>query len=86
VEPDEERLADIARDTGATEAEARVIYHIRAMNQAFIQVASDEEEWSESMMWLVHSKALMNAILARIVQRDHPEGFQKPQEDDEDKT
>ena len=82
MEPDADQIADIARKTGATEAEARVIYHIRAMNRAFRELSKDVEDWVRGILWLGHSDALMNAMLSRIARRDHPEGFPTPQDDE----
>ena len=83
MEPDEKRIADIARETGATEAEARAIFHIREASAALRGLPSEGTYWVEMMLWFPQADALLNYVLGRIARRDHPEGWPQPRDDGE---
>lgn len=73
--PDQERIADIASSTGATEQEARVLYHLRSASKAWDELPSGEPRFPDEMRFFVHHQALIDMMLARIARRDHPEGW-----------
>jgi hypothetical protein len=75
MEPDEERIANIVRTTGATEAEARAMHHIQAAGRALRELPIRGRAQTEYMLLEVHIDALFNSVLARIAKRDHPEGW-----------
>jgi hypothetical protein len=80
MEPDEERIAYIVRTTGATEGEARALHHIQAAGHALWELPRDEAGSIQTTLWEVHIDALLNSVLARIAERDHPEGWPQRQE------
>ena len=76
----QERIARIARSTGATEQEARVLYHLQEASKAWAGLASRYPGTPDKMSFFVHYQALIDMMLARIARRDHPEGWMPPGE------
>jgi membrane-bound lytic murein transglycosylase B len=76
-----EVIADIARRTGATEDEARLLYCLERAGEAFDGLPNITT--GERIQFAVHHQALVNMIAARVVGRDHPAawGRSTPPED-----
>ena len=85
MEPDQEHIARIASQTGATEAEALVIFHLQRMARAWNELPPDLATGTtegggvartrEALLFTNHYQPLMNMMLARIARREHPEGW-----------
>ena len=75
MEPDRERIVELARSTGATEQEAWVLYHLQSASKAWDELPSGKPRFPEKMRFFVHYQALIDMVLARIARRDHPEGW-----------
>ena len=76
----QERITHIASSTGATEQEARVLYHLGEASEAWNKLPSRKPRWPEAMRFSVHYRALVDMVLARIARRDHPEGWKPPRD------
>jgi hypothetical protein len=75
MEPDQDRIKSISDTTGASEAEALVMHHITATEQALEQLPGEEIPPMQRTLWSSHTRSLMDSMLARIARRDHPEGW-----------
>jgi hypothetical protein len=75
MEPDRERIVELARLTGATEQEARVLFHLQSASKAWDELPSGEPRIPDELRFFVHYQALLDMMLARIARRDHPEGW-----------
>ena len=65
-----EVIADIAKRTGATEDEARLLYCLERTGEAFDGLPN--VTMGERIQFAVHHQALVNMMAARVVERDHP--------------
>ena len=68
-----EAIADIAKRTGTTEDEARLLYCLEHTGEAFD--ALPNVTTGERIQFAVHHQALVNMMAARVVGRDHPEAW-----------
>ena len=68
-----EVIADIAKRTGATEDEARLLYCLERTGEAFDGLPN--VTMGERIQFAVHHQALVNMMAARVVGRDHPEAW-----------
>jgi hypothetical protein len=75
MEPDRERIVELARSTGATEQEAWVLYHLQSTSKAWGELPSGKPRSPDEMRFFVHYQALFDMVLARIARRYHPEGW-----------
>ena len=65
-----EVIADIAKRTGTTEDEARLLYCLERAGEAFDGLPNITT--GERIQFAVHHQALVNMMAARVVGRDHP--------------
>jgi hypothetical protein len=65
-----EVIADIAKRTGTTEDEARLLYCLERAGEAFDGLP--DITTGERIQFAVHHQALVNMMAARVVGRDHP--------------
>jgi hypothetical protein len=80
TEPHEpqEIIEDLARRTGLTEKEARVLYHLdRAADHYYDILETQGPNMSRTMEWRLPHQDLVQQLMARIAERDHPEGWRK---------
>jgi hypothetical protein len=85
MEPDQERIARLVRQTGATEEEALVIFHLQSMARAWNELPPDLASRATeggggartraALLFTNHYQPLMDMMLARITRREHPEGW-----------
>ena len=68
-----EAIANIAKRTGTTEDEARLLFCLEHTGEAFD--ALPNVMTGERIQFAVHHQALVNMIAARVVGRDHPEAW-----------
>ncbi len=73
MEENPDMIADLARRTGATEEEARALYHLEQAGQVFDKLLN--VSYGERVQFAVHHQALVNMIAARVAGRDHPEAW-----------
>lgn len=73
MEETTEAIADIAKRTGTSEDEARVLYHLERTGEVFDGLPNVTT--GERIQFAVHHQALINMIAARVAARDHPEAW-----------
>ena len=66
-------IADIAKRTGTTKDEARLLYCLEHTGEAFD--ALPNVTTGERIQFAVHHQALVNMMAVRVVGRDHPEAW-----------
>ena len=66
-------IADIARRTGTTKDETRLLFCLESTGEAFD--ALPNVTTGERIQFAVHHQALVNMMAARVVGRDHPEAW-----------
>ena len=65
-----EAIANIAKRTGTTEDEARLLFCLERAGEAFDGLP--DITTGERIQFAVHHQALVNMMAARVVGRDHP--------------
>jgi len=73
----QEHVARLAKSTGATEQEARVLYYLQGASKAWDDLPSEEPRAPEELRFYIHYQALFDMMLARIARRDHPEAWSR---------
>jgi len=73
MEETPEVIADIAKRSGTTEDEARLLYRLERTGEAFDVLPN--VTMGERIQFAVHHQALVNMMAARVVGRDHPEAW-----------
>jgi hypothetical protein len=71
----EQSIQEIVRTTGATEQEARVIYLLRQVDDAWDELPQPGSGLGDKMRFHVHYMALVEMIQSRIVRREHRDGW-----------
>ena len=80
MEENREDLRKRARDTGATEDEARILYHLDEVGRLFYELPGiTETDLTTSGQ---HVSALVRMLASRVAERDHPEGWFFSKRDD----
>jgi hypothetical protein len=73
MEENPEVIADIAKRTGTTEDEARILYHLERAGEVFDVLPNVTT--GETIQFAVHHQALINMMAARVAAQDHPEAW-----------
>ncbi len=73
MEENPQATAEIARKTGTTEQEARVLLLLERLGEVFDELPNVIT--GERVQFAVHHQALVNMIAVRVVGRDHPEAW-----------
>lgn len=82
MEEDQGKLADMARRTGLTEHEARILYHLDTAAELYFELAEQEDysPGTDTEAWNHHQQALVRLLMMRVARRDHPDGWLTIQE------
>ena len=81
MEENREDLARRARNMGATEDEARILYHLDEVGKLLSGLPGiTETDLATSGQ---HVSALVRMLASRVAERDHPEGWFFSKRDDE---
>ena len=73
LEPDRQEISRRARETGATEEEAHVLYHLDEVGKLFYGLPGiTEVDLTTSGQ---HISSLVRMIASRVAEREHPEGW-----------
>ena len=89
---DELRIIDLARKTGLTEHEARILDHIQQATDLYEELHEQdpEDEGIDTNTWAEHQNGLTMLLMWRVVRRDYPEawgawgtGYEELEEEDE---
>lgn len=73
MEADRQEIARRVRETGATEDEARILYHLDEAGKLFYGLPGiTEVDLTTSGQ---HVSSLVRVIAARVAEREHPEGW-----------
>ena len=68
-----QEIARRVRDTGATEEEARILYHLDEVGNLFYELPGiTEVDLTTSGQ---HISSLVRMISSRVAEREHPEGW-----------
>lgn len=74
----EDIIADYARRNGSTREEARVLYYLDRLVEAFARLP-DIKEVEVDQLGALH-QSLVNMMAVRVASRDHPEGWRPYEE------
>ena len=86
MEPDKERITPIMQATGTTEAEARILAHLAAAKEGFLDLPGYISPGERQTIGY-HFDALARMIASRVAERGYPEGWhftRPPDDEDED--
>ncbi len=73
MEASRQEIARRVSDTGATEEEARILYHLDEVGKLFYELRGiTEVDLTTSGQ---HVSALVRMVASRVVEREHPEGW-----------
>lgn len=73
MEEERQEIAKRAQDTGATEGEARILYHLDEVGRLFYELPGiTEVDLTTSGQ---HVSALVRMLASRVAEREHPEGW-----------
>ena len=73
MEPDRQEISRRAKETGTTEEEAHVLYHLDEVGKLFYELPGiTEVDLTTSGQ---HISSLVRMIASRVVEREHPEGW-----------
>ena len=73
LEEGRQEIAKRARDTGATEEEARILYHLDEVGKLFYELPGiTEVDLTTSGQ---HVSSLVRMLASRVAEREHPEGW-----------
>jgi hypothetical protein len=70
---DELLIMDLARKTGLTEHEARILGHIVQATDPYEQLYEDESVDIDT--WIEHHNGMARLLMWRVVRRDYPDGW-----------
>jgi hypothetical protein len=91
VEPGREELEDLMRRNGLEEKEAEAAYHLKRASEIFDELHRYEgdpgiglvRDLQNQMAFGIHFGALTQLLALRVAQRDHPEGWRRRRESEE---
>ena len=73
MEEGRQEIAKRARDTGATQEEARILYHLDEVGRLFYELPGiTEVDLTTSGQ---HISSLVRMLASRVAEREHPEGW-----------
>ena len=73
LEEGRQEIAKRARDTGATEEEAHILYHLDEVGRLFYELPGiTEVDLTTSGQ---HVSSLVRMLASRVAEREHPEGW-----------
>lgn len=73
MEADRQEISRRAKDTGATEEEAHVLYHLDQVGKLLYELPGiTEVDLTTSGQ---HISSLVRMIASRVAEREHPEGW-----------
>ncbi|QIN77213.1 hypothetical protein GBA65_00330 [Rubrobacter marinus] len=73
MEEGRQEMAARMKDTGATEEEARILYHLDEVGRLFYELPGITE--GDLTISGQHVSSLVRMLASRVAERDHPEGW-----------
>jgi hypothetical protein len=74
---DEIRIIELARKTGLTEHEARILDHIQQATDLYEELYEEdpEDEGIDTNTWAENQNGLTMLLMWRVLRRDYPDGW-----------
>jgi hypothetical protein len=77
VEPSREEIANLASETGLTEDEARVLYHVDRAADLYDELPGGPNLVNKMRLYMA-LETVRALLMERVLHRDRPDGWQRP--------
>ena len=78
MEENQDRIAQWARNSGLTEDEARIYYHLSEAAELYAALPANYDK--DIIEWMSYYKPMVRMLMWRVVKRDHSDGWVTDQE------